>query len=83
MPSRQFPKPAPLPRPTDLDAFRALLTRFGLQPTAEIRSLDGAVEVKLEAQDPLNGDKVQGYTGFSMDWQFDATGTFVKVGVWE
>lgn len=58
---------------TDREKLLALLREWKIQPVLENTT------VTLEAQ----FGNVLGYSGFAADFQFDESGKFESVGVWE
>jgi hypothetical protein len=73
---------------TDIDDWRAFLGRFGIpfaEATAPGEAIgfrgDGvATTLEITAK---SAEQVVGYTGFAVDIEFDATGRFLRFGIWE
>lgn len=76
--------------PTDRERFLALLKDFGIKFQQAGDSRWGMTDppkgktVHLVADSYEEHDsRVDGYTGFFCEWEFDDDGKFKKVGVWE
>jgi hypothetical protein len=66
--------------PTDREALEQLLARFGLEPYADSHpNWPGPHDIVLTAK---HGG-VQGYTGFTAHFQFDAAGKFAGLDIAE
>lgn len=64
---------------TDLEDWRAFLTRFGIgfEERREVQQ-SGVFLIMAECS-----AKVAGYTGFETQVEFSHDGTFVRIGAWE
>jgi hypothetical protein len=71
---------------TDKEKLKALLTEFGIgftEPVAE-ECQNNIMGIVIEKGNVEEGhEKVTGYYGFSAEFEFDAEGKFIQVGVWE
>lgn len=71
-----------VPKTTDLDAWRAFLSRFEIEFTEETKGqYDSGATVRLRMEE--GSKKVGGYMHFYSDVEFDAEGRFMSIGAWE
>lgn len=70
---------------TDIDKLKKLLDEFGVpyKVYKDSKKSDGGMFDDLVIEQNSISNKVDGYTGFYISFEFEKSGDFIRCGAWE